>query len=206
MAHSSNLSLKEKNMNVWELRGAIVPNGKSEFAMLRTTSLEDCRMLMDEFKGQPWLPRRWKSLQLVRDPRNQDEAQSQELGDMARIDSYGSIANFSQKAQSVLLPHIAPYGEVLPVHFDEAAFAIFNVTHIIDALDEQASEIKYFKSSGKVMTIERFVFKPEVIKDQWIFKLPQDASNFVTDRFVEVVRAAGLRGFEFIKLWSGEAA
>jgi hypothetical protein len=193
-------------MNIWELRPSILSNGKSEFAMLRTTSVDDGRMLMDEVKGASWLPHRWKPIRLVCNPTNKDQAQSQELGDMALIDSYGSIANFSQKAQSVLLPHIAPYGEILPVHFDEAAFAIFNVTHIIDALDEQASEVVYFPSSGRVANIERFVFKPEVIKDQWIFKLPQDASNFVTDRFVEVVRAAGLRGFEFIKLWSDEAA
>jgi hypothetical protein len=126
------------------------------------------------------------------------------------IDTSGDVLNLSQRALNTLLPHIAPYGEVLPVQFDEAPFAIFNVTNVVDALDEPASEVKYFPpdvEDGRVMRIVKFVFKPEVVKDQWIFKIPQRPGSYclVTDRFVKLVQDAGLRGFGFTKVWSDEA-
>jgi hypothetical protein len=194
-------------MNVWELRVEFSTGGKAAFAMLRTTSKESNALFFNRFHGVRFLPNNWQPIPLVRDPNNKDEAISQELGDWACIDSYGGILNLSQRALDKLLPHIASYGEVLPVLLDEAPFAIFNLTNVVDALDEQASDVKYFTSSGRVMAIDRFVFKPEVVKNEWIFKIPQrpGAHNFVTDRFVQVVRDARLRGFGFTKVWSDEA-
>jgi hypothetical protein len=193
-------------MNIWQISSEGCPDGKSAFAMLRTTSNEDSKLLFDRFNGDPFPLEAWKSFPLVRDPVNKDEASSQELGDVACIDSYGSILNLSQRALDTLLPHITQFGEMLPVKFDEAPFAIFNVTNVVDALDEPASDVKYFKSSGRVMAIDDFVFKPEAVKDQWIFKIPQRPGSYslVTDRFVKVVQDAGLRGFGFTKVWSNE--
>jgi hypothetical protein len=193
-------------MNVWKVEPELDESGKSAFAALDTTSKEDNALFFHRFSGDTFPPEAWKPIRLVRSPRNKEQAISQELGDLAWIDSYGKILNLRQRALDTLLPHIAPYGEVLPVLFDEAPFAIFNVTNVIDALDEPASEVAYFKSSGRVMVIDNFVFKPEVVKDQWIFKIPQrpGAHNFVTDRFVQVVRDTGLRGFVFTKVWSDE--
>ena len=191
-------------MNVWELGPQFVQGGKSAFAMLRTTNGSDARVLREHFGGEAW-GGSWHPPLLVRNPVNKDEAASQELGDLSMIDAYGSILAFSERALDALLPHISAYGQVLPVRFDESPCAIFNVTRVIDALDEAASEVKYFEDGG-VMRIAKFVFKPEAVKDEWIFKIPQrpSAHNFVTDRFVQLVRNAGLRGFEFKKRWSDE--
>ena len=196
-------------MNVWELRVEFGAGGKAAFAMLRTTTKEDNSLFFNRFNGESFLPAEWKPVPLVRNPVNKKEAISQELGDWACIDSYGGILNLSQKALDMLFPHIALCGEVLPVVFDEAPFAIFNVTNVVDALNESASEIKYFPpdvEDGRVMRIVQFVFKPEAVNDQWIFKIPQlpGTHNFVTDRFVKVVQDAGLRGFGFTKVWSDD--
>jgi hypothetical protein len=194
-------------MNVWKLQAELNLRNNYAFASLRTTSKEDNALFFNHFNGVRHLPKGWQPISLVRKPIDDEEPEYRELGDFAVIDAYGGILNLSQRALDTLLPHIASYGEVLPVLFDEAAFAIFNVTNVVDALDEQASDVKYFTSSGRVMAIDRFVFKPELVKNEWIFKIPQcpEAHNFVTDRFVQVVRDAGLRGFGFTKVWSDEA-
>ena len=192
-------------MNIWELDIQFVQGGKSAFATLHTTSTADAARL-DNFKGSAWPADEWTPLQLVRNPLNKDEAASQELGDWAMINVKGSILNLSQRALDAVLPQIAHCGQVLPVQFDEAPYVIFNVTRVIDALDEPASAVVYFPSSGRVAEIEKFVFKPEAVKDEWIFKIPQrpGAHNFVTDRFVELVRHHKLTGFDFQRVWSDE--
>ena len=174
--------------------------------MLITTSNEDAHVLSDNFKGSAWPANEWKPLRLVRNPVNKDEAASQELGDWALTNSSSSILTFSKDALDALLPQIAHCGQVLPVQFDEAPYAIFNVTRVIDALDEPASAVVYFPSSGRVAEIERFAFKSQAVKDEWIFKIPQSqgAHNYVTDRFVELVRHHKLTGFDFQRVWSDE--
>jgi hypothetical protein len=193
-------------MNVWELKAELNLRNNYAFASLRTTSKEDNALFFNRFNGVRHLPNGWQPISLIRKPIDDEEPEYRVLGDLSVIDAYGTILNLSQHALDKLLPHIASYGEVLPVLFDEAPFAIFNVTNVVDSLDESASEIKYFKDGG-VMRIVNFVFKPELVKNEWIFKIPQrsGAHNFVTDRFVQVVRDADLRGFGFTKVWSDEA-
>ena len=192
-------------MNVWKMTTLGLPDGRSAFAMLRTISVEHGRLLSDRFKGDSFAPEEWKPMPLVRNPINKDEAASQALPDLALVDAYGSIAVLSRDALDVLLPHIAHCGEVLPMLFGEAPYSIFNITRVIDALDEPASDVKYFEDGG-VMRIARFEFKLAMVKNELLFKIPQGpgANNFVTDRFVKIVRDAGLTGFDFKKVWSDE--
>ena len=69
------------------------------------------------------------------------------------------------------------------------------------------SDIEYFPSSGRVSRVKRHAFHPEIVRDQWIFKIPQTpARAFVTDRFVQLVQQAGLTGFDFEEVWNGAPA
>jgi hypothetical protein len=70
-----------------------------------------------------------------------------------------------------------------------------------------ASETVRYPDGG-LSRIKRYVFKPDAVGDQWLFKIPQKPNGFafVTDRFVEVVQRAGLTGFGFERLWSDAAA
>jgi len=97
------------------------------------------------------------------------------------------------------------YGELLPLACNEPDLVIFNVTRVIDALDEQASTIARFPSSGRIMAIERYVFHPEIVAGVDIFKIPtmRFCPTFVSDRFVEAWTSAGLRGLDFPLVWSG---
>jgi hypothetical protein len=127
------------------------------------------------------------------------------LGDRVGIDAETDPMVLSRRALDVLLPHIGNLGQVLPLAFDEAEYAFFNVTNVVDALDEAKSELKYF-SDGGFHRVLRYAFKPEAVRDQLLFKIPQQPSgfSFVTDRFVEIARANGLTGFGFEKKWTDE--
>lgn len=76
----------------------------------------------------------------------------------------------------------------------------------MDALNEEASEIVRFPDGKRILEIERFVFDTSKVKNVDIFKLPQQplARVFVSDEFVDVVRKAGLLGFNFEWLWSSD--
>lgn len=129
------------------------------------------------------------------------------LGDRVGIDAYVDPMVLSRRALEVLLPHIGNLGQVLPLAFGEAEYSFFNVTNVVDALDEAASELKYFPDGG-FQRVLRYAFDPEAVRDQWLFKIPQQRGGFlfVTDRFVELIQSSGLTGFKFKPVWSDEAA
>ncbi len=71
---------------------------------------------------------------------------------------------------------------------------LYNVTCVLDALDEQGSKIVRFDDGG-ILTVEKYEFLRKVVAENEIFKLPGRSSPvFVTDDFVERVRQSGLRG------------
>jgi hypothetical protein len=48
------------------------------------------------------------------------------------------------------------------------------------------------------------VFKPQALKDELIFRIPQRGASdvFVTDAFVKLVEQHRLKGFTFKPMWS----
>ncbi len=127
------------------------------------------------------------------------------LADFSNV-NYNGYPVFSQRAKDIISPLLSGLGRWIELEYDEATYWLFYITNVVDALDEEKSTITRFKSSQKVMSIESFVFKPDVVKDQWLFTLPQrpGSNRLVTDRFVELVREHRLTGFLFEKLWSSE--
>ncbi len=107
-----------------------------------------------------------------------------------------------ESAITALGPILETYGQVLPL--EGAPVWLFNVTRVLPALDEQRSKIVRF-DDGDILAIEEHVFLADEIGGNEIFKLAGRASmTFVTQRFVERVRDAGLRGVCFEMLWSDE--
>lgn len=90
------------------------------------------------------------------------------------------------------------YGQLLPLRGEEAW--LYNVTNVLDALDQERARITYF-DDGSILAVERYAFKAEAIQAAEIFKLPGRASPvFVTDQFVARVRDSGLAGVSFRSL------
>lgn len=157
-------------------------------------------MLVDSFDGAP-MKTRWRPLEVV--AMTEHPEFGTELGDYARL---GSVPTFSQRAVKALGGYLTDNGELLPLKCSPEYFA-FNTTTLLDALDEPRSSIARF-ASGKVMMVNQFSFRPDIVRTGIVFKLPQLPRSrvFVTDPFVQRAKEAGLRGFGFTPVWSDSPA
>jgi hypothetical protein len=99
---------------------------------------------------------------------------------------------------AALMGLISGNAEVLPLLSDEGAeLFVLNVTCVIDALDQERSEVLRFPG-GRIMLIKQPVFKQDLLNGVELFRLPHRASStYVGSNFVTAVRAAGLEGLEF---------
>lgn len=111
-----------------------------------------------------------------------------------------------QSAIDVLGDLLARDGEVLPLDCSETPLYLWNVVNVIDALDVERSEIVRFRSSDRIMRIERHVFRPDVLAGQLAFRIPgeQDHAIFLSDEFVLRASKHHLRGLGFRLLWQDE--
>jgi hypothetical protein len=99
-----------------------------------------------------------------------------------------------------------PLGEFLTVTIENEDYYAYNLTNIIDGLDEEQSEVKRFVSSGRIMRIVKHEFVPEKVKEQIMFKIPQDpGSIYVSDLFVEKYNQHELVGLKFREIWNKNA-
>jgi hypothetical protein len=124
-------------------------------------------------------------------------------GDVPGLSSH--IPVFSPKAVDALTDFLKTNGELLPIICDEERYFVYNVTRMIDALDEENCELKLF-DDGDIMDILRFSFFPDRIGRTAVFKVPQCILTdvFVTEPFVERVQAVKLKGFKFRLVWSSD--
>jgi len=124
-------------------------------------------------------------------------------GDTPSFDA--TIPVFNAKAVQALADLLEPNGELFPIRCRGEDFFLFNVTRLVDALDEENCKLERF-DNGRIWDIKRYSFFKEKLVGEAVFKLPQITSSWVyaTDPFVERVQAAGLRGFEFPLAWSSD--
>jgi hypothetical protein len=108
------------------------------------------------------------------------------------------IPVFSRNAIDYVGILLERYGQILPVTCNDGEYFAYNVSSVIDALDEEKSEILRFES-GRIMCIRKYVFKKHLIENVPIFK--QRGSElqdvFVTDVFTDLVKKNNLKGFSF---------
>ncbi|HEV8580065.1 MAG TPA: DUF1629 domain-containing protein [Thermoanaerobaculia bacterium] len=152
--------------------------------------------LNGEPRGETWTP---PVMELIHEDegRRLSESDSPWLGSDALI--------FRPRAVAALGQLLRDNGELLPLVCPEAELWLFNVTNVIDALDQEASQIVRFED-GCIMWIKRHVFRPEILRGENVFKLhgPRVSETFVSDRFVQQWKSSGLKGVEFREVWRPE--
>jgi hypothetical protein len=155
-----------------------------------------------EIKGE-LLGTKWKPVCVI--PLVEEGMPTDDLGDYPTL---GITPTFSCRATDALRPLLERAGELLPLISDAGEFYVYNVTKVVDALDETQSVFTRFQSTGRVMKIDRYVFKPDMLSGLTIFKVPQAPKGrpLVTQLFVDAVTRAGLSGFDFEHLWRPEQA
>ena len=149
------------------------------------------------FDGKPFKGS-WKDVEIGLDPRRLPKGDTPSL--------IPGVPVFSGKAVTALQDVLEQNGELLPIFVEGDEYFLFNVTTVIDALDESNSKIDRFEGSSKVLYIDSYGFFREMLSGTFIFKIPQTPTGnvFVTDQFVGRVRAAGLKGFWFPLVWSSD--
>ena len=98
--------------------------------------------------------------------------------------------------------------EPLPLEVAEGPRAwLLNVTHLSDALDEEASEVKRFRS-GRFMKATRYAFDADALAGHTIFKLRQtpESNVLVTGEVVARLQERGLTGADLREVWTPGAA
>ncbi len=118
--------------------------------------------------------------------------------------SLTGVLVFSARAVGALQRRLRENGEILPLNCSEGEYYAFNLTTSIDALDESNSEVERFKTDGRIMQINKYIFFADRLHGATIFKIPQSrAKVFVTDTFRKMVIDNGLSGFAFVNVWEG---
>jgi hypothetical protein len=175
-------------MNVYLLDADV-----NNFQNLELENINDDELL-EKFDGTPlsnyWKPLAVRILYLYDD----EEDKSRPASDTPGLASH--IPVFSERAVRSLNDLLRPYGEFLPLKCNQGKYFAFNVTCVIDALDEDKSDIVRF-DTGRILDIKKYVFNMDKIGSIPIFKLQQIplVRVFVTDGFARQIEAAGLTGF-----------
>lgn len=113
-----------------------------------------------------------------------------------------SIPAFSMNAVNALGDLLEPYGELLRLDASIGEYFAYNVTSIIDVLDEDKSEITWGYNDLYASRIIRHEFHSAELQNCPIFRIPQSLNDYyVTEIFVERVRANQLQGFDLSLVW-----
>lgn len=94
-------------------------------------------------------------------------------------------------------------GEVLPLATEDGIELFVLNARVVDALDEATASLTMFPGTNRIMRVKKVAFLASKIEGLDLFRLPhRGSSTYVSERFVDRVKAAGLRGLVFNKVWS----
>jgi hypothetical protein len=113
----------------------------------------------------------------------------------------GGLLIFRESVIKKLGPLLSKYGELLPLECAEAKLWLYNATLVLEALNEEESEISRF-DSGAIYKIDWAVFRDEAIGDADIFKLSifRTGPIYFSQRFVDLWKKSGLKGMKFLQV------
>jgi len=121
---------------------------------------------------------------------------------IADISGMVGLTLFSERAYEVTHPLLKGCGEFLPFICGSQRLWGFNVTRLIDCLDENASELVRFPSTGRVMDVRTYVFQDVGDLGVCIFGIPQfkGIRTYSTEATRDLFTDHGLTGMSFRKL------
>jgi hypothetical protein len=178
--------------------GIYTPLGLDGYELCHPVSQDDFETINVEVSGtrrqSSWKP---IPMRLIRE----DEGQELVMSDSPWLGAHALI--FRPSVVEALGPMLQEYGELLPLACSEADVVMYNPTRVIDAFDEAASSVLRF-SGGRIMLIQRHVFRADVVGEIDVFKIPnlRASPTFLSHRFVDRWKASGLKGLEFKQVWA----
>lgn len=121
----------------------------------------------------------------------------------ADVPWHGShVLVLKRRAAELLGPFLRDYGELLPLDCADAQMVVFNPTTILDALDEAGSKVSRFKD-GRIMLIDRYAFRSEILNDADIFKIRDSRISpiFFSEGAVKIWKKSKVTGIDFKQVW-----
>jgi hypothetical protein len=180
---------KGVEVTVYQLRA--MPD---QYQILTTHGMPDWDAEPHWFHGQP-IGAEWEP-PLLR--LHDDKRRPLPVGDFPSF--IGTIPVFGERAVEALGDLLRAHGELLPIRTPSDTYYAFNSLKVIDALDEECSDIVP-NGRGGILHIARIAFHADRLGAIPIFKIPETVRTFVTDAFVDRVKEAGLLGFRFDPVW-----
>lgn len=159
-------------MKVYEFAA---PDGGEEYVIRSETSPDNpFRAVAGVPQGAAWRP---VPVELVR----QEDGVQLRAVDTPFLNP-GALIVIKNAALPGVASALAPYAELLPLDCGDEPLTAVNVTTVVDALDEQVSDITRFKD-GRIMMIDRYIFSPGAVPEHGLFKVPQDmrGATFCTE-------------------------
>lgn len=175
-----------------------IPRGSEESELCQPAHRSDFRTIRNLVNGcarsAEWTPIR---IQVIRD----NDGKALSPSDAPWLGSHALV--FRSTAIEKFGATLTEFGELLPVECPGEDLTIYNPTCVLDALDEELSSLVRF-DSGKVMMVDSYVFRADVVEGFEIFRIPnlKVSPIFVSERFVERWRSSHLCGLEFRLVWS----
>lgn len=115
--------------------------------------------------------------------------------------SFGSTSGlFSPRAIKVFGKYLAHCFDPLPANLEGSTYYFLHCRAPIDCLDIDACEISYFSppNDRDIMSIDRYVFKKNCVKEELIFTIPEQPWNlFATSGIPKIAKQAKVKGLEF---------
>lgn len=111
----------------------------------------------------------------------------------------GTLA-MTETALQVIAPLLDGNGELLPLRSQTQTYWVFNVTRLVDCLDD-ANTTGDRLESGRLWHVDQFAWLPDCYDETHIFKIPEFKTGkpFVSDEFKIQVESNNLKGLRFNK-------
>lgn len=111
---------------------------------------------------------------------------------------------FNDKSKNSLSNLLEGKGQYLPFKGDDGKqYYIFNINRVLDAIDIEKSITKKL-DSDTIYEFVKYEFKPEIVKEEIIFRNFSKTGVFVSQKFVDKVLECKLKGFVFTPLWDSD--
>jgi hypothetical protein len=146
-------------------------------------------------RGDPWQPV-WMYMTTT-DPQGH-------LRRRADMPWHGSnVMVLNENARRIVEPVLGDDVEYLPAYdTDGKNLFLVHPWRLVDALDEERSDVRRFESSGRIMDVRKWIFRAEALGGVRSFRVPQQPHRMlVTDEVVSAIAASGLRGTRFRLVW-----
>lgn len=174
---------------IWDVKDDV--NNFAEFTLAEKSKIFEMTTLFMEAKSliASWIPIEVKQYL---------ENEFEQIKPPADFTRAFTIPAISTKAMDVLKPLIENNVELLPIKADVGSYSVLNVG-VIDCLDVEHSAVERFKSSGRVMDVEKYAFYWDRIANIHMFRIKELGLSqlFVSDLFKTTYENNRLTGLLF---------